>query len=33
MLRSVHETVLGKSAEQFEAEGSHSDPNLPEDQN
>jgi hypothetical protein len=26
MLRSVHETILGKSAEQFETEGSHSDP-------
>jgi hypothetical protein len=25
MLRSVHETVLSESAEQFEAEGSHSD--------
>ena len=33
MLRSVHETVLGKSAEQFETEGSHSDPNQAEDQN
>ncbi len=31
MLRSVHETVLGKSAEQFEDEESPSDPNLPED--
>jgi hypothetical protein len=32
MLRFVHETVLGESAEQFESAGSHSDPNLPEDQ-
>ena len=32
MLRSVHETVLGESAEQFEGEGSHPDPNLPEAQ-
>lgn len=32
MLRSVHETVLGKSAGQFQAERSQSDLNLPEDQ-